>query len=129
MEGSGNYRRELGRKGEDIACSLLEGMGHVILERNWRSGHLEIDIISKDPEGIHFVEVKTRRMNIQAPPQDSVDRVKQERTVKAALKYLNSEKTGRYGNMECMFDVIAVSFDGDKASTEWIPQAFIPIYF
>ena len=68
-------------------------------------------------------------MNIQAPPQDSVDRIKQERTVKAALKYLNSEKTGTYGNMECMFDVIAVSFDGDKASTEWIPQAFIPIYF
>ena len=129
MEGGGNYRRELGRKGEDIACSLLEGMGHVILERNWRSGHLEIDIISKDPEGIHFVEVKTCRMNIQAPPQDSVDRIKQERTVKAALKYLSSEKTGTYGNMECMFDVIAVSFDGDKASTEWIPQAFIPIYF
>ena len=45
------------------------------------------------------------------------------------MKYLNSEKTGTYGNMECMFDVIAVSFDGDKASTEWIPQAFIPIYF
>lgn len=129
MEGDSNYRRRLGKQGEDIACAFLEGLGHQILERNWRSGHLEIDIISKDPEGIHFVEVKTRRMNIQAPPQDSVDRIKQERTVKAALKYLNSEKTGTYGNMECMFDVIAVSFDGDKASTEWIPQAFIPIYF
>ena len=35
-----------GKKGEDIACGLLEGMGHIILERNWRSGHLEIDIIS-----------------------------------------------------------------------------------
>ena len=61
MEGRGNIRRELGRVGEDIACSLLEGMGHLILERNWRSSHLEIDIISYDPAGIHFVEVKTRR--------------------------------------------------------------------
>lgn len=27
MEGNGNYRGSLGKKGEDIACSLLEGMG------------------------------------------------------------------------------------------------------
>ena len=46
MENKGNYRRDLGRQGEDIACTLLESMGHTILERNWRSGHLEIDIIS-----------------------------------------------------------------------------------
>ena len=128
MEGSCNYRRELGKKGEDIACGLLEGMGHIILERNWRSGHLEIDIISVSPDGIHFVEVKTRRMNIQAPPQDSVNRAKQERTVKAALKYLNSGKGGIYGDKECQFDVVAVTFDGDKAVTEWSPQAFSPMY-
>ena len=52
MEGSCNYRRELGKKGEDIACGLLEGMGHIILERNWRSGHLEIDIMSLPTEYI-----------------------------------------------------------------------------
>ena len=55
MEGNGNYRGSLGKKGEDIACSLLEGKGHTILERNWRCGHLEIDIISIAPDGIHFV--------------------------------------------------------------------------
>ena len=42
MEGDSNYRRRLGKLGEDIACALLESMGHTILERNWRSGHLEI---------------------------------------------------------------------------------------
>ena len=84
MEGRGNIRRELGRLGEDIACGLLEGMGHMILERNWRRSHLEIDIISYDPAGIHFVEVKTRRSGIQAPPQDNVDRTKQRKIVRAA---------------------------------------------
>ena len=128
MEGSCNYRRQLGRKGEDIACRLLEGMGHVILERNWRSGHLEIDIISIDPDGIHFVEVKTRRMNMQAPPQENVGRIKQERVTKAALKYLKSGKGRAYGEMECLFDVVAVTFEGDEAVTEWIPQAYIPMY-
>ena len=82
MENKVNHRQTLGRQGENIACSYLEGMGHTILERNWRSGHLEIDIISVDPEGIHFVEVKARQKSIQAPPQDNVDAAKQRRIAK-----------------------------------------------
>ena len=128
MEGNDNYRSRLGKIGEDVACRLLEDMGHVILERNWRSGHLEIDIISVASDGIHFVEVKTRRMNIQAPPQENVNRTKQARIAKAAARYLKSGKGCSYGNLECSFDVIAITFNGDEAQTEWIPQAYIPIY-
>jgi len=128
MEGDRNYRRDIGRKGEDIACAFLEGLGHTILERNWRSGHLEVDIISLGHDGIHFVEVKTRRRNIQAPPQDNVGRSKQERIVKAAGRYLRKGKGIHYGTLECMFDVIAVTFEGSQAKTEWFPQAYIPIY-
>ena len=128
MEGNGNYKGSLGKKGEDIACSLLEGKGHTILERNWRCGHLEIDIISISPDGIHFVEVKTRRMSVQAPPQENVGRTKQARIAKAAGQYLKSAKGLPYGNLECMFDVVAITFKGGDAHTEWIPQAYIPIY-
>lgn len=129
MEGSGNHRQELGKRGEDIACRLLESMGHRILERNFRTGHLEIDIVSVDPEGIHFVEVKARRYSIQTPPQENVGRLKQEKLVKAALRYLNTGKGRPFVNMECMFDVVAVTFTGDGIRTEWFPQAFIPIYY
>ena len=128
MEGRGNIRRELGRLGEDIACGLLEGMGHMILERNWRSSHLEIDIISYDPAGIHFVEVKTRQSGIQAPPQDNVDRTKQRKIVRAAQGYLRTHKGLPYADMECFFDVVAVTFRGDEYQTEWFPQAYIPLY-
>ena len=128
MEGDSYYRRNLGRKGEDIACRFLESQGHTILERNWRYGHLEIDIISFDAEGIHFVEVKTRRLSIQAPPQENVNHIKQARIAKAALKFLKTGKGLPFGNLECMFDVVAVTFDGDKPRTEWFPQAYIPIY-
>ena len=88
MEDRENYRQGLGRLGENAACSILESMGHVILERNWRCGHLEIDIISVDPEGIHFVEVKTRQKSIQAPPQENVDAGKQKKLVKAQFLQL-----------------------------------------
>ena len=111
-----------------MACRFLEGMGHVILERNWRSGHLEIDIISLDADGIHFVEVKTRRRNMQAPPQENVDRTKQKKITKAALGYLKTGNGLPYRNLECMFDVVAVSFEDGKDHIGWFPQAYIPIY-
>ncbi len=128
MESGVNYRSQLGRLGEDVACRLLENMGHTILERNWRSGHLEIDVITFDVVGIHFVEVKTRRESVQAPPQESVNWKKQKRIVKAAQSFLKSGKGKPYGSHECMFDVVAVTFCGDAYSTEWIPQAYIPLY-
>ena len=128
MEDNGNYKRELGHLGEDLACRHLEDMGHTILARNWRSGHLEIDIVSLAKDGIHFVEVKTRRKSIQAPPQENVDHRKQARITKAALAFLNSRNGLTYGNHECSFDVIAITFEKEDAKIEWIPQAYIPIY-
>ncbi len=128
MEGEGNHRRDIGRHGEDIACELLISMGHTILERNWRSGHLEIDIISYDPTGIHFVEVKTRSLNIQAPPQESVGRQKQRHIVKAAQGFLRTKKGLPYCGHEYNFDVVAVTFENGVCRTRWFPQAFIPIY-
>ena len=128
MENNSNHRQTLGKRGEDIACRHLQSMGHTILERNWRSGHLEIDIISIDPEGIHFVEVKTRQKSIQGPPQDNVNTAKQKRITKAALGYLHSAKGLPGKDLECIFDVIAVTIIGEQAEIEWIPQAYIPIY-
>ena len=128
MENRENHRHRLGRLGEEIACRHLESIGHTILERNWRSGHLEIDIISTDREGIHFVEVKSRQQSIQAPPQENVGTTKQARIVKAALGYLNSPDRAQVGEMECFFDVIAVTLDDEGTHIEWIPQAYIPLY-
>lgn len=128
MESGKNHRRELGQFGEELACEWLRGMGHTILERNWRSGHLEVDIISYDADGIHFVEVKARCSNIQAPPQDNVDTAKQRRIAKAAQAYLRTSRGLPARNMECMFDVIAVTYGRDSVRTEYIEQAYIPVY-
>ena len=51
MESGDNYRRELGNLGEELACEYLQRHGHTLLKRNWRSGHLEIDIITLDKDG------------------------------------------------------------------------------
>lgn len=128
MENSGNKRQITGRQGEDIACRLLEGKGHLILERNFRTGHLEIDIISKAADGIHFVEVKARRENIQAPPQENVDLTKQRRIASAASGFLRSRRGMPFGSSECHFDIVAVTFTKNTAQVEYFPDAYIPIY-
>ena len=128
MEDRRNKRQLTGKKGEDVACDLLAGRGHTILERNHRVGHLEIDIISVSADGIHFVEVKARRESIQAPPQDNVDHVKQRRIATAAKGYLRSRKGLPFNGCECHFDVIAVIFKENTAQVDYFPDAYIPIY-
>ena len=128
MEDRRNKRQVTGKKGEDMACDLLAGRGHTILERNHRVGHLEIDIVSVSADGIHFVEVKARRESIQAPPQDNVDHVKQRRIATAAKGYLRSRKGLPFNGCECHFDVIAVIFKDNTAQVDYFPDAYIPIY-
>lgn len=128
MEGKGNKRQTVGRLGEDVAAEMLIGMGHGILERNYRSGHLEIDIISAAADGIHFVEVKSRRESIQAPPQESVDKAKQRRIARAAGRYLKNLNGATAFGGECHFDIIAVIFTDNHVHKEFIPDAYIPIY-
>lgn len=128
MDCGGNHRRDIGKAGEDLACRFLQDMGHMILERNWRSSHQEIDIISADADGIHFVEVKARQKNIQAPPQMSVDHAKQRNIVKAARQFLRIIKGLPYSSLECNFDIVAITFAEGNPEIDWFPQAYIPIY-
>ena len=69
----------LGRRGEDVACGFLSGKGHTIVERNYRSGHLEIDIITLDKDGVHFVEVKSRVAPVAVSPEENVTAAKQKK--------------------------------------------------
>ena len=42
---------ELGKWGEDLAVAYLQGKDYTIIERDWKSGHRDIDIIAKDETG------------------------------------------------------------------------------
>ena len=118
-------RRLLGDLGEEIAGRYLEERGHRILERNWRSSHLEIDIITEDHEGLHFVEVKSRVAPISASPEDNVGYSKQKKLCSAALGYLAA--SGK-GDKEVFFDIVTVVFDGSRTEIAYYKQAFVPIY-
>lgn len=119
----------LGRRGEDVACGFLSGKGHTIVERNYRSGHLEIDIITLDKDGVHFVEVKSRVAPVAVSPEENVTAAKQKKVADAALRYLHTSKDKRLSaDLEVSFDVVAVTFDGGGEIVEWFPNAYYPIY-
>ena len=64
---------ELGRWGEDVAANFLSEKGYTILERDWHSGHRDVDIIALKDNMIIFVEVKTRRNRMFSDPETAVN--------------------------------------------------------
>ncbi len=66
---------DTGRKGERIAAHWLKRHGCRILERNYRAGRYEIDLIAaeKTTGTVIFVEVKTRTEGSLGRPADAVN--------------------------------------------------------
>ena len=62
---------ELGKAGEDFAASYLEHAGYGIIERDWRQGSRDIDIVARTEDGttVVFVEVKTRSSDAIVRPK------------------------------------------------------------
>ena len=108
-----------------MACDFLETRGHHILDRNWHGGHLEIDIVSEAPDGVHFVEVKARTAPVLAPLDSQVSSVKRKRICAAAMQYLHGH---RLDEREVFFDIVSVTFEGPETIVKYYPQAWIPMF-
>ena len=96
--------RTYGAAGEAFAASALEAEGYRILERNWRSGRSEIDLIAQRGDIIAFVEVKTRKNARFAAAREYVTPAKQARILAAAEEWLQGHPT----MLQPRFDVIEV---------------------
>ena len=95
---------QLGTWGEELAVAYLREKGYVILERDWHSGHRDIDIIARDGDHIVFVEVKARRDREFGDPEMAVDYWKQRNLRLAINHYLKY----RHIDSPWRFDVITI---------------------
>ena len=96
---------ELGKWGEDLAVAFLQGQGYTIIERDWKSGRRDIDIIAKDETGtIVFVEVKTRRNRLFGEPEEAIDYRKMQSLQQAINHYIKF----RCINGNVRFDIISI---------------------
>lgn len=100
----------IGIAGEAEAAKMLEAKGFRIVERNWRMGHLEVDLIAESKDEIVFAEVKARTSTFgDRMPEENVDEIKRNRMVAAAnayIKYRKIEKLPR-------FDIIGLLMDAN----------------
>ncbi len=115
---------ETGRRGEEIALAWLSDRGFRLLDRNWRSGHKELDLVMERADRVHVVEVKTLTPPLQIRPSEKVDAAKQARMVSAARHYIAAQHVEK----EVQFDVVSVVLDGARSEVEYIPEAFFPIW-
>ena len=102
-----------------MAVRYLRLHGYTVKERNWRSGHMEIDIIAANFSTVAFVEVKARTYTMKTletvpPPGNAVRSEKQRLTRKAAKDYLWQHPTKKQPRM----DVIEVWLVRDEKTNK-----------
>lgn len=97
---------DLGKWGEDEAALYYEDRGYEILERDWKVGKRDIDLIAltEDKDTLVFVEVKTRQNNDLLEPEEAVDVKKMRNLAIAANAYVKLHGL----DMDVRFDIISV---------------------
>ncbi|MGI9525533.1 MAG: YraN family protein [Weeksellaceae bacterium] len=95
---------EFGKRAEDFVVQKYLQNNYKILERNWRSYPLEIDIIAFRDNELIIVEVKARSYDDLIAPEDAVNKKKKRFLVKAANDYIIQNHI----QTECRFDIAVV---------------------
>jgi putative endonuclease len=102
--------RELGRRGEDVACRFLQEQGLVVLSRNWRCREGELDVVATDGRRLVVCEVKTRSGLSHDDPVEAVTPEKLARVRRLALRWLGAHGVG-WCEIRC--DVISLLWPPD----------------
>ena len=114
-------RPVLGQNGEDVAAAFYEARGFDVLDRNYRVGEGEIDVIARREGLVVFCEVKTRRSDSWGLPAEAVDWRKQQRLRRLAARWMRENKPG---SAEIRFDVISLVVRDGGTEITHLPSAF-----
>lgn len=100
-----NPKHALGKFGEMVAENLMINKGYQIVAKNWKNGHLEIDIIAKNKKEIVFVEVKTRSSIICGLPVEQVKDDQKKNLIVSANTYIKKN------NIQLIprFDIVGIA--------------------
>lgn len=117
---------ELGKWGEEMAAEYLQQKGYRIIERDWRSGNRDIDIIAQAPDlsTLVFVEVKTRKNEVVMRAADAVNPTKARNIALSANNYVKMCRVDAL----LRFDIITiVGTNAQNMKLEHIIDAFNPM--
>jgi putative endonuclease len=114
-------RQAFGQLGERVAERWLRRNGWRVLQRRFRSGHRDIDLVAEREGTVAFVEVKARRGDRFGDPVEAVHWRKRRELWRSASVWIS-----RHGrpNESYRFDVIAVLVRGEEVRVRHIADAF-----
>jgi len=113
-------QQETGDKGEELAANYLKSGGYSIVEKNFRAGKSEIDLICQKGKLLVFVEVKTRSNTKFGNPESFVDEAKAAKVMEGAEAYIEINNWSE----AIRFDIISIIIDGAKSEIEHFEDAF-----
>src|SRR5688500_20111425 len=112
---------ELGRTSENIACDFLKARGWRILERNYRAGHKEIDIIARRGATVAFIEVKARAGDGWGHALEAITWEKRRETAYAARSWMSTFPAAAKENR---IAAIAITWRGASPMPEHVETAW-----
>lgn len=116
-------RQRFGETGERVAERWLRKRGWRVLQRRFRAGHRDIDLVAERDGMIAFVEVKARRGTEFGHPVEAVNWKKQNELARSASVWI--DRFGRPGE-HYRFDVIGVLVTGERVRVKHVENAFAP---
>src|SRR4051812_39351626 len=114
-------RQALGELGERIAERWLRRQGWRVINRRFRNGHRDIDLVVERDQTIAFVEVKARRGGDFGGPGAGGDWRKQRELSKSAQVWIDrhGQSTETY-----RFDVVGILVNGQQVRVRHVADAF-----
>jgi putative endonuclease len=114
-------RQAFGELGERIAERWLMRRGWRLVQRRFRSGHRDIDLVVERDGTIAFVEVKARKGVEFGGPVQAVDHRKRRQLERSAMVWI--DRHGREAE-SYRFDVVGVLLSGATVRVCHVENAF-----
>ncbi len=94
-------KKKIGEEGEIKAAEYLRGAGYVVIDRNFRARHGEIDIVCRKDDVIVFAEIKNYSTYDASSMEYALNSTKKQRIIQTSKRYLyekgiDEETTVRY---------------------------------
>ena len=119
-----DLRHRKGWEGEELARGFLQRRGWRILDRRFRMGRLEIDLVARRGAVVAFIEVKTRFSDAFGSPLEAVTAGKQREISRVASAWI--DRHGKPGE-GYRLDVIGVTMrPSGPPRIEHVADAFRP---
>lgn len=114
-------RQAFGILGERIAERWLRRDGWVVVDRRFRNGRRDIDLVVRRDRTVAFVEVKARKGDSFGGPVEAVNWRKQRELTKSAQVWIDRHGTG---SEDYRFDVVGILLCGNRVRVRHVPGAF-----